>query len=87
MKMKNNNEESWVSFPRKIRRDRLDGNMTPSEYELYVWMRHGADPYGMIVISLEGLVADFSHRAWGKNHLNKLLLSLREKRYLPIVFP
>jgi hypothetical protein len=62
--------------------DRLNGEMLPSEYELYVWMRHGADPYGLIVLSLEGLVADFTHRGWGKNHINKLILSLRKKRYL-----
>ncbi len=83
MNMKNNNNEnSWVSFPRKIRTDRFGRIVTPSEHELCVWMRHGADPYGMIVVSLEGLVADFSHRGWGKNNINKLLLSLREKRYL-----
>ena len=82
MKIKTNNEDSWVSFPRKMRLDRLQGSLSPSEYDLNTWMRHGADPYGAIVVSLEGLVADFAHRSWGKNHINKLLLSLREKRYL-----
>lgn len=80
--MKNNNENSWVPFPRKIRADRLDGLITPSECDLYLWLRLSANPYGIASISFEGLVADFAQRGWSKNHLNRLVLSLKTKRYL-----
>lgn len=74
--------QNFVPFPREIRNDRLNGRITPSEYDIYCWMRHSADSFGIATVGLETLVADFSHRSWGKNHLNKLLLSLRRKRYL-----
>lgn len=75
--------KDFVPFPRQVLADRKSGKLTPNEYELYMFVRHGGNPYGVASVSLEGLFADFSHHKWkDKNYVNKLLLSLRSKRYL-----
>ncbi len=73
---------SYVAFPRSVLSDLRAGKLTRSEYELYTFVRHGTDPFGKIVVSFEGLAADFAHRGWKKNTLTKLLGSLRKSRYL-----
>jgi hypothetical protein len=72
----------FVPFPRQILSARKNGELTPNEYDLYMFVRHGGSPYGVSSVSLEGLEADFSHRRWTKNYINKLLLSLKSKRFL-----
>lgn len=75
--------EPFVPFPKQVLSDRKSGKITPNEYELYMFVRHGGNPYGVTSVSLEGLLADFAHHRWkDKNYVNKLLLSLKRKRYL-----
>ena len=73
---------SFVPFLRSDLDDLHTGKLTRSEYDLYSYLRHGSDPYATAKVSLEGLSADFAHRGWKKNTINKLLLSLNEKRYI-----
>jgi hypothetical protein len=78
-----NKLDSFVPFPREVFHDLHGGKITPTEYDVYVRIRHAANPYGISTISLEGLLADFGYRGWkDKNYLNKILLSLRRKSYL-----
>lgn len=81
--MTNKGLTDFIPYPRQVLADRKSGKLTPNEYELYMFVRHGGNPYGIASVSLEGLLADFSHHDWeGKNYVNKLLLSLKRKRYL-----
>lgn len=73
---------NFVPFPRSVLSSRRSGSLTPNEYDLYMFTRHGANPFGVASVSLEALEADFGRRGWEKNYINKLLLSLRSKRYL-----
>lgn len=74
--------DQFVPFPRSVLTARKDGTLTPNEYELYVFIRHSANPYGITTVSLEGLTADFRHNRWSKNQINKILLALKRKRFL-----
>ncbi|MFZ2907749.1 MAG: hypothetical protein WA014_01200 [Minisyncoccia bacterium] len=75
--------EQFVPFPRSVLTARKDGTLTPNEYELYVFIRHSANPYGISAVSLEGLQADFRHKkGWSKNRINKVLIALKKKRFL-----
>jgi hypothetical protein len=74
--------KNFVPFPRSVFADRQSGKMSPGEYDVYVLLRHRANPFGIAYITIEGLCAELYERGWTKNTVNKLLLSLKEKRYL-----
>jgi hypothetical protein len=80
--MKADNKNSFVPFLREDLNDLHAGKLSVNEYDLYVRMRHGANPYAIAKISLEGLSGDFVHRGWKKNYINKLLLALKRKGYI-----
>lgn len=74
--------KNFIPYPRSILHDLHEHKLKPSEYDLLMRVRHMANPYAYAAISLEGLEADLKHRGWSKNHINKLLLQLKSKRYL-----
>src|SRR5690349_3192483 len=72
--------KSFVPVPRYIAEDRKNGKLTPREWELYVWMRTQADPYGKYTASIPALRTDLALKS--DNYTNKLLLSLLSKNYI-----
>lgn len=72
----------FVPYPINVLDARQDGVITPSEYDLYMFLRHSVSRYGTINISFEGLTADLKHRGWKKNTITKLLGALNDKRFL-----
>lgn len=73
-------DKSFVPVPRYIADDRKNGKLTPKEWELYIWMRTQADPYGKYTASISALRADLTLKS--DNYVNKLLLSLLSKNYI-----
>ena len=49
---------------------------------MLVWLRMLASPYGIAVADLDSLANDCFSRGAGKNYANKILLSLKRKRYI-----
>lgn len=74
--------EDYVIHPRKLNRDVLQGNLTRDEYHLLIWLRGSANPYGIAVVTISGLTRDVFGSKVTDNYTNRLLLSLRSKRYL-----
>jgi len=66
-------------YPRKILDDLRDGFLTPAEYNLYMYVRHCASPYGITHTSLLSLS---NHIGRNENYTTKLLLSLKKKGFL-----
>lgn len=74
--------ENWVPFPRKIANDYRNGIITRDEYFIYSWLRLNADAFGVSTTSLDNLSNDVLRKKNKKNYVNKLLLSLKEKRFI-----
>lgn len=72
----------FVIHPRKLNRDVLDGNITREEYQVYVWLRGSANPYATAVVTISGIKQDVFGAKYSDNHINKILLSLKSKKYL-----
>lgn len=74
--------ENWVVFPRKIASNYRNGNLTLSEWMVYSWLRQNANPYGITTASLSGIAEDMFGNEKKKNNANKILLSLKNKRFI-----
>ena len=74
--------ENWVVIPRKIASDKRNGKITSSELFLLLWLRVNGNPYGIATISLKDIHEDIFNNKFTISYVNKLLLSLRSKRYL-----
>jgi hypothetical protein len=72
----------FVIHPRKLNRDVLDGVLTRDEYHVYVWLRGSANPYAVAVVTLRGINQDVFGGRHGDSYINKILLSLKSKKYL-----
>jgi len=83
MKMKNKEAQlsNWVMFPRDINSDFRNGKITRNEYIILMYLRLDMNPYGISKASLEDIKNDLLIGVQ-KNYVNKLLLSLKDKRYL-----
>ncbi|MBU1165237.1 hypothetical protein KKA15_06815 [Patescibacteria group bacterium] len=77
--MKINN---FVIFPRIIKSDYLEGKITRDEYFVYSWLRLSANPYGICTIGLSDLKNDLFRGRGSVNYVNKILLSIKRKRYI-----
>lgn len=75
-------EKSWVPFPRKIANDYRNRIITRDEYFVYSWLRLNANSFGVSTTSLSDLSNDLLRKKNKENYINKLLLSLKEKRYI-----
>ena len=82
MKIKNNRIENWVIFPRKIREDLINGLISKAEFFVLCYLRSGYNPYGKTHTSLENINSDVFGNEVSKSYINKIMLSLKSKRYL-----
>lgn len=73
--------EPYVIFPRYIPSDFKSGKLTPNEWKLYSWLRQNMNPYGITTTGVSSIQDDIFNGV-SKNYIEKLLLSLRRKRYL-----
>jgi len=73
--------EPFISIPRYIVDDLRDGEINHRQYEVYIWVRLQANPYGIATVSTESILADLSHLKT-TDWVSKILRSLRHPRYL-----
>lgn len=76
--------KSYVTIPRYIAEDYLNKKLTRSEFILCIWLRSTADIYGFTTTSVTAIRDDMFPKV-EVNTVQKLLLSLRKKKY--IYFP
>ncbi|MGB2580624.1 MAG: hypothetical protein WBC83_02920 [Minisyncoccia bacterium] len=74
--------ENYVIFQRKISADYRNRIITLDEFSVYVWLRLNANPYGISVTSLSSLSDDLFRAQKSENYMNKVLLSLKKKRFI-----
>ena len=72
---------TYITIPRKVASDYRNRLLSRHERDVYVWIRMIANPYGIATIDLESLAADCFGRV-DKNYANKIILSLKRKRYI-----
>ena len=80
--MKGEKSEDWVPFQRKIARDYRNRIITRDELSVFFWLRINANSFGISTTSLSDLSDDALRKQGKENYINKLLLSLKKKRYL-----
>lgn len=74
--------EIFLKYPIRLQGDYLAGVLTYDEFFLLFWLWLGANPYrGAVRISYKGLHTEL-HGRHSINKLNKIVLSLRSKKYL-----
>lgn len=74
--------KNFVIVPRKVASDYRNGLLSRSELFIYLWLRINANPYGIASISFENIADDVLGSSKKKNNANRLLLSLKEKRFI-----
>lgn len=72
----------FVIHPRQLNRDLLEGKISREEFQVDVWLRGCANPYAVAVVTISGINHDVFGGKYSDNHINKILLSLRSKKYL-----
>lgn len=78
----NNKLDSFVTFERKILTALRSGEITPNEYFVYGYIRLSGNPYGVATTSFENIRNDIFLGKVGISYCNRLLLSLKSKRYI-----
>lgn len=71
----------YVIFPKHLASDFKSGKLTPNEWKLCMWLRLNMNPYGITSTGVSAIQDDIFVGV-SKNYIEKLLLSLRSKRYL-----
>ncbi len=74
--------DNYVVVPRYIKTDYFDGKITKPERNLLLWLRLSGSPYGIATVTMDGLANDAFNITVDKSYINKLLLSLKSKRYV-----
>jgi len=74
----------YVIFPKYIASDFKSGKLTPNEWKLYTWLRLDMNPYGITSTGVSSIQDDI-FKDVTRNYIEKLLLSLRSKKYLYFV--
>jgi hypothetical protein len=82
MSMEESKIDNYVITPRYIKSDYFEGKLTRPERNLLLWLRVCGDPYGIAVVTLDGLSQETFNQSCDKSYINKLLLSLKSKRYV-----
>lgn len=84
MKYKVSKRTPFVGKPRSKRNDYLDGKLTHREYILLSWLYDSANPYAIAEVTLDDIAKNLFPGKWkiSTNRINKLLLSLKRKRYI-----
>jgi hypothetical protein len=73
---------NFVILPRRIASDYRDGILTIAERNLYLWIRILGNPYGIAHVDMDNLAKESFNSSVDKSYINKLLLSLKSKRYV-----
>lgn len=74
--------KNYVVVPRSIAADYRNGVINRAELHTYLWMRICGNPYGIAHMSLETVAEDVFGSSKKKNYVNKIMLSLKSKRYI-----
>ena len=74
--------EPYTTVPRYIPNDYRQGKLNRNEWILYIWMRSTANMYGVGGVSIAVLHAEIFPDLKDKSSVNKMLLSLRKKKYV-----
>lgn len=74
--------DNYVVTPRYIASDYRNGKITIPERNLWLWLRVCGSPYGIATVSMETLAKESFNKPVDKNYINKILLSLKSKRYV-----
>lgn len=74
--------DNYVVVPRYIKTDYFEGKISKPERNLLMWLRLMGSPYGIATITMDGLANDTFNNTVDKSYINKLLLSLKSKRYV-----
>lgn len=77
-----NKMRNYVIFPRSILSDFRNGELTIPEFIVLCYLRLGYNPYGKVLTSLENIRSDMFSNKVGKSYINKIVLSLKSKKYL-----
>lgn len=72
----------FITIPKEYASDYRNRLINKQEREMLVWLRMLASPYGIAVADLDSLANDCFSRGTDKNYANKVLLSLKRKRYI-----
>ena len=74
--------KNYVVVPRVVAADYRNGRINRAELQTYLWMRINGNPYGIAHMSLETIAEDVFGSSKKKNYVNKIMLSLKSKRYI-----
>jgi hypothetical protein len=74
--------KNYVVVPRSVAADYRNGRINRAELQTYLWMRINGNPYGIAHMSLETVAEDVFGSSKKKNYVNKIMLSLKSKRYI-----
>lgn len=72
----------YVVVPREIATAYRQRLINRPERDVYLWMRVNANPYGIAIMTLEGIAEDVLGSSKKKNYANRILLSLKSKRWV-----
>jgi hypothetical protein len=74
--------ENYVITPRYIAADYRNGQLTIPERNLLLWLRVNGSPYGIAIVDMASYARETFNTPVDKSYINKLLLSLKSKRYV-----
>ncbi len=82
MKSKATDTFTFITVPRHVASDYRNGIISRQERDLLCWLRCSANPFGIAPITLESIAEDCFPRGVTLNYVNRILLSLKRKRYI-----
>ena len=75
-------ELNYITIPRQIRWDWVEGRITTPERNLLYELRAQGVPHGFCTVDMATLARDSFNQPVSVSYINKLLLSLKGKRYI-----
>ncbi len=76
--------DSWIIMPRYLNALLRAGVITPTEYNVYTYLRNDCNQYGICITSVDNIINDIfpQNRKPAKNWVNKVLRSLLNKKLI-----
>jgi len=74
--------DNYTITPRYIAADYRSGKLTIPERNLLLWLRVNGSPYGITIVDMASYARETFNAPVGKSHINRLLLSLKSKKYI-----
>lgn len=74
--------DNYVIMKRDLKSDYLNRKINKDEFDLIVWIRLSANPYGKATIGIQSLIGDVFHSKKSVNQITKMLSNLKKQRYL-----